>query len=232
MWQAEIGHQHYLYPISLGSAMNESDRLSPLGPIRDHLCNFRWLVSYIAVLGTIPPLLDFYLNIGPPWPHRRGVAYFTTVALWIVILWTHSQWHNTGQARLKKAVNSSAIFAIISLLTFMVLTAFFVENAPDSVHQIAKGFFLLPEQKKILEGGVFPDGTPFSANTIQDLLAANSWKAEDIYPAWTVYLMRYSLLCSWLIFFGSLSGLTSVFLLLQEKKVVRKSNKKKDNPDN
>lgn len=193
-----------------------------LVPIKSHIDNFGLLALWLVLLGSAPPLLDLFANIGPPWPHRSKVAWSTTVILWIVMLATHGLCHGDGQVRQKKRIKKFVWAAIVSFCVFMLLTAFFVVNAPDAANQIAKGFFLKPQWQEILANGKFPDGQPFAAASVDKLLAANEWKAEILYPEWTVKLMNFTLLASWLVFFWSLAGLTSVYLLLQEKKTTGK----------
>jgi hypothetical protein len=193
-----------------------------LVPFKEHVDSFKLLVKWLVALGSIPPILDYVFNVGPPWPGRSRVAWFTTIALWAVMVWTFGVWQGDTLARLKSKVNRFFWLVVISGAVFVSLTAFFVVDAPTPATQIAKGFFLKPEWQKVIDQGKFPDGEPIPAKSTRELLAANEWNAEVIYPEWTVSLVNLGLLAGWLAFFASLAALTSVFLLQQEKRAATK----------
>ncbi|QDU13272.1 hypothetical protein CA11_10540 [Gimesia maris] len=190
-----------------------------------HIIRFKKVAIWLITLSCLPPLVDIYLHIGPPWPHRTGVAYFTTIAIWVVILLTHSQYQGVSQTKLKNIIFKLAVSILVFFIVFIFLLAEFVEDAPTSDNQVAKGFLLKPIWVQALENGKFPDGTPFAVQNERDILKGNAWDPKKVWPSWTVSIIRFSLLITWLGFFGSLAALTSVYILLQEKKVLSKSVK-------
>jgi len=173
--------QDIIWPETL---MNQLAPQSILDPIKAHIDNFKRLAGWLLGLGSIPPVLELVCNIGPPWPHRRGVAYFAMVTLWVVILYTHGLWHQAPESWLKTRIKHFSILALAFLGAFVILLAFFVEDAPTPGNQIARGFFLKPEWKKVLEEGKFPDGEPFIAKSVHQLLAANEWKVSCLSRNW------------------------------------------------
>jgi hypothetical protein len=191
---------------------------SVLGPVAAHVADVWKLFGIFLGLAASPVLLDWLANMGPPWPHRSGVAYFTVIVLLIVIIVTYSNWQNVALSRQQARINQLAVVTVITLVLFAFFFSFFVANAPDAAHQIAKGFTLTPEWQKILTEGKFPDGKPFPINGIESLLKANAWKAENIYPAWQVYTVNLILLLSWLGFYASVASLASLFVLRERKK--------------
>jgi len=94
-------------------------------------------------------------------------------------------------------------------MAYILLHAFFVDDAPDSRHQEAAGFIVRPEIQKVL------DQEP--ETTIRDLWKGAEYDPTAVWVPWTVYSVRSVLIFSWFGLFGGLSFVASAFLLLQEK---------------
>jgi len=209
--------------------MSQLPDTSVLGYFRQHLGDFRRLAYWMIALGSCPPILDLLFNIGPPWPHRTGVAAFTTIWLWAALLFTYSQWQIVGLERLRKRTAWLFISTILFFAIYIFLGSFFIVDAPTSRHQIARGFFLKPEWQDVLKEGRFPDGEAFPVASEHDLLAAVQWKADVIYPMWTVAITQSLLLIAWLFSFGSLAALSSTFILTEQKKKSNRARREQSN---
>ncbi|GAC1467054.1 MAG: hypothetical protein NVSMB9_08250 [Isosphaeraceae bacterium] len=184
---------------------------SVLGPFLGYFADFKKLLAMIIALGAAPTIMDLVFTIGPPWPHRRGIILLTSLGAWVLLLWSYSAWRKTSQKVLKARLSACAVAAASSLLVYILLHAFFVYDAPTYKNQEAKGFLLRPEIQGLLLSKAKSGGT------IEDLLEGAEYVPTVIWVSWTVYLIRYLLMSTWLILFGSLSLVASAFLLLQEK---------------
>ena len=184
---------------------------SMLGPFLGYFADFKKLFGVILALAAAPFLLDLVFGIGPPWPHRRGVILLTSIGAWVMLLWSYSLWRLAPLKDLKSRLTPCAAVAVGSLMVYLLLHAFFVYDAPDSRNQEAAGFLLQPKIKEYL-----PNLTAKSL-TFMDLVAGEGYDPNEIWVPWTVALVRYGLIISWLCLFGGLSLVASSFLLLQEK---------------
>jgi hypothetical protein len=182
---------------------------SVLGPFSSYLAEYKKLLAAGVALGTAPALTELVLGIGPPWPHRRGIILLTSLVAWVVLLWSFSAWRHTAREFLVSRVTACAILAGASLVVYLLLQAFFVDDAPDSRNQGAMGFLLRPQIQKVL--------AEEPETTLKDLWKGAEYDPTVVWIPWTVYLVRSGLILLWMVFFGGLSLLASAFLLLQEQ---------------
>ena len=187
-----------------------------------YLADFKWVLLAFIVLATTPKIADWYLNIGPPWPDRSKVANWTAVFLALPLLAAYAHWRGIGLSKLKRRVAICVIATAIVAAVFLLLSAFFVVDAPTSANQVAKGFWLTDEWQQILETGKFPDGQPYPISGVRSLLQGREWHSEELYPAWQVYLVNWCLLISWALFFGFFAASISTFILLLQKQADNK----------
>jgi hypothetical protein len=190
-----------------------------IAPIQIHLANYKRLVRWLLGVALFPPIVRLTFRVAPPWPHWTSAIAFSIVASWTVLLVTYALGHNIAQSRLKLHIGVWALAIFVLFLSFAALNAFFVVDAPDNAHQVAKGFYLKQKWQNILNLEKLPDGT-IPPRSEREILAGNEWDAYALYPEWTVNLVNLGLLTTWVLSFASLGGLTSDFLLLQEKKAV------------
>lgn len=187
---------------------------SPLGPFLRFLRDYR-VIWYLIGFGAAPYLLDLIFAVGPPWPQATGVAAFTSLATWLVLFYSYSIWDDLKKAGLRQLVKVFTSIAGCSLVIFIILKAFLCMDAPDFRHQEAVGWVLQPNVVKLLRH-YEQAGQP--SPTIQDLFEGAEYRPERIWTEGTVNTSRVALLLSWLLLFGSVSTLISVFVLIQHFK--------------
>lgn len=182
---------------------------SVLGPFSSYLAEYKKLLAAGVALGAAPALTDLVFTIGPPWPHRRGIILLTGLVAWVVLIWSFSAWRHTGRKFLVSRVTACAILAGASLVVYLLLQAFFVDDAPDSRNQEAMGFLVRPQIQRVL--------AEEPETTLKDLWKGAEYDPTVVWIPWTVYLVRSGLIFLWMAFFGGLSLVASAFLLLQEQ---------------
>jgi hypothetical protein len=123
---------------------------SVLGPFSSYLAEYKKLLAASVALGAAPALTELVLGIGPPWPHRRGIILLTSLVAWVVLIWSFSAWRHTARKFLVSRVTACAILAGASLVVYLLLQAFFVDDAPDSPNQEAMGFLVRPQIQRVL----------------------------------------------------------------------------------
>ncbi|HUT12057.1 MAG TPA: hypothetical protein VMY37_05260 [Thermoguttaceae bacterium] len=194
---------------------NNPPQASALDPIPVTLKNCRALVASILALGAAPPLMDLVFDIGPPWPGRSGISYFTTIVIWIVLVSTYSLWKDIAEKRLKRRISSLAIIAFSCVAIYVVVSATCVYNAPDSANQVVGGFgtFFVQERLQPL----------LQEDSVQELLEGYGFDPMQVWEPWSVTICRSLLLIAWLLLFGFLSMLTATVVLLLEKEAVQRA---------
>lgn len=165
----------------------------------------------MVAFGAGPVLLDLVLAIGPPWPTRTGVASFTSVMAWVVLLYSFAVWESIARYRLRSLIRTFAPLCACTLTAYLLLSALFVVDAPDPRNQEAKGFLLQDDIRKVVS---MTEETPLT------LLEGNRWDPTSIWVPWTVATVRFSLLVMWIAFFACFSFMVSVFVLHQYKRRV------------
>jgi hypothetical protein len=104
------------------------------------------------------------------------------------------------------------------MVVYIVLKGLFVYNAPDFRHQEAGGFILRPSIERVVEEN--------PGITWGELLDGAEYDPTRIWVEWTVNTVRISLLIAWLAFFGAISFVLSVFVLLQHYRHEDRKRKK------
>jgi hypothetical protein len=180
--------------------------------LREFLRRNREILVMMLSYCAIPPVLQFVFNVGPPWPHRTGVIAFTSIVGYVVavLIFATNEYGAATQPRFrtvrKRLVSSAAVGACVMII-YVVLSAFFLYDAPSPPDQVAGGIQLRTEVREYIEK--HPGYT--EANALRD----SAYDAEAVWIPWTVRLMNVSFLVSWLGFFGSLAaviGLLVVYL--------------------
>jgi len=186
-----------------------------LAPFRRFFGDYKEILWYILGFGTAPLLLDFIFAVGPPWPQSTAVAAFTSVATWLVLLYSYATWDDLKKAGLRRIMQVCTPIAGLSLVVFIVLKAFLCMNAPDFRHQEAIGWELRPDVERFLKKNE-TDGQP--TPSLPELFSGAEYKPEVIWTMRTVNTSRAGLLLSWLLLFASTSMVVSVFVLIQHFK--------------
>ena len=97
-----------------------------LGRLKEFLRRNRQILVMMLTYCAIPPVLQFILNVGPPWPQRTGVTAFTSIVGCVVaflVFATHEYGVST-QARFrtvrKRLVWSAALGAFLMIVYFVL----------------------------------------------------------------------------------------------------------------
>jgi hypothetical protein len=165
-----------------------------------------WKISNaVILLGGLPPVLNLIVHTGPPWPDRTSIACFTIVVNWTFLLTAYVLWRNASEEHLRRRLVMLAALFLSSFVVYTILSASFVHDAPDRVHQVAAGF--------IIKSNIVP---LLAEDSVVELLKGSEYKSTEVWVPWTVHCIRASLLITWLAIFGGLSALTAAALLLIE----------------
>ena len=186
-----------------------------LDPFLKYLKRYKAVVVAIVSLGAIPPLMAIIFNIGPPWPHRKGDSCFTTVTLWMVLIWVHSQWHGAAQRKMKRAIALLMPALSAFFLIYIGLTAAFVRDTPEEGYSVAIGLTMRDKYVDLMRAD--------RALSEYDLLAGAEFDVMEVYYAGGVVFSRVSLLAAWIVAFGCLSAVTATFILLLERRAAGKA---------
>jgi hypothetical protein len=183
-------------------------KTSATAPFISTLRNYRKVVVAVTALGSVPPILDIVMNVGPPWPTRVGVAGFTTLVVWVVLLVAYAGWKHQTLKRLRGRVTSLGAIAIVLLFAYITCRAWFVFDTGNARHQDVAGFVLQKRIVTLME----LDRT----KSIQDILEGAHFNPLSVWEPWTVSAARSLVLSTWILFFGCISMMTAVFVLMLE----------------
>ena len=185
-----------------------------LGPFGDFLADYKKLIAAMLGIGALPAVLDLVMYIGPPWPHRRAIATFTCLMVWVILPWTFASWREIAEGRLRRRLSLFAVLTLALLLLYIILKAYFVYDAPTAKDQEADGFILRSSIRRLL--------TEDPKMTIEDVRIGSEYNPMQIWVPWTVATVRVALLMAWLGLFNFLSMASSAFLLVQERTARRR----------
>lgn len=182
-------------------------------PFLDLIADYKVVAGAAFAVGAVPPLLHFALSIGPPWPDREGIAYFTSIVNGVILLTAYVLWRHISLTKMRNRVRVFVSGSLGFLFVYIVLSASFVYNAPDAKHQVASGWELTQDVAELL-AEARKQGIPI---TLEELLRGNEFNPETIWKPWTVRLIRISLLTTWLLMFGFVSCLIATAVVYMQK---------------
>ena len=171
------------------------------------VANWRKLAITMLSLGATPPLLDLAFNIGPPWPHRKAVAFFTTVVLWLVLLWTYTNWKGASRRTVRLAVNVFGFGLVLTMPFYIWTTAYFTRATSSSTDREVIGITLTKPAQGMVDRGM----------PIDRIFASAEWEPTVVWEPGGVAFARLLVLGSWLMLFGLLATVSACFLLQFEE---------------
>ena len=177
-----------------GSAPGYLDRF------REIVAGSKWVFTYVVVFGSAPIVLNFVFGIGPPWPNAAGVALLTSMVAWGMLIYAYVVWGRLSIGGFRKVMRWAGPSFAGALVVYIGSTALFAMRAPDFRHQVAAGFVLRPTIVEVLNQ--HPEETPSS------LLKGAQYDATLVWEGWSVGVVRFLLLASWL------ATVTPFFLLI------------------
>ncbi|QDU05689.1 hypothetical protein V6x_54300 [Gimesia chilikensis] len=187
-----------------------NENLKPSGALQGFMIfvsDFKILLFYIIGLGGSPWLIEYIFNIGPPWPNTAAVSAFTSIVIWLTLLWSFASWEKVLQVELTILVKRFCIVTFCLLCIYAVVVTWFVVPADDFQNREAIGFILRPEIVEELEKD--------KSKTIKILFEGAEYEPTEIWKPWTVNCIRSLIILIWFFWFGSLSFVISTFILHQ-----------------
>jgi hypothetical protein len=177
---------------------------------QEFLVRNRGILVGMLTYCAIPPVLQFLFAVGPPWPQRTAVTAFTSIvgyAVAVLVFATH-EYGATTPTRIRTVRRGLVLWATLAaslMMVYLLLSAFFLYDAPTAPHQVAGGFLLRPETRTYLD--------THPGSTAADALRDQEFIAERVWVPWTVSLMNLAFLVSWLGFFAALAAFIGLFVV-------------------
>jgi hypothetical protein len=167
------------------------------------------VLGCFLVFASAPFVVEYVAHAGPPWlaPGMVSILSGTVMCLVLVSRVAASERHDAE--RLSSLTTTTTILAVGAIVFYAFCYAFFVFPAPDWKYRDARGLILKDGAKAALAAD--------PSLSIDKLLEGAGFQPERIYVDWTVYLNRFALLATWLLFLGALSNTVMSFVLHQRR---------------
>lgn len=181
---------------------------SVLGPFTGFLKDYRKLISCMVGLAVADAVVDLVFAVGPPWPARNTTVFFTVMFAWVLLISTFALWRKESIESLKTKITISCMLFICACIIYIFMRAMFVYDAPTSFDQEASGFVLQERIKALLRDK--------PGLNIKGLLADGGYDPNEIWEPWSVAVVRFVLLSTWLALFAAFSVVCSAVLIYLE----------------
>ena len=170
-----------------------------------YITDFRNVGALIGKGALAAPIVSLIYNVGPPWPSRIAIPILTSMMEVLILIYVFQFWKPLSKTRKQRRMKLSLIAAVLSFLLYFWLFGSFIFNAPDARHRDVRGLIYTEAAESVIDT-TYPE---------QDALKGAGFDPTRIWKPWTVYLMRFLVLVSWLVFFASISVYLATFVLLK-----------------
>lgn len=187
---------------------------SVLGPFFGFLNDYKKLISLMIVLPGSNLIMEHYFFVGPEWPGPRRCIFFTSIVDFLVLTSIFTNFRGSTKKRMLKYLNIAVRFSFVAIVVYILLRSFFIytirPNQKDSF-EVTTGLFIKREIRAVLSD----DPT----ETIEHLLWGNHYDPTAIWEPWSVFLIRFIILLSWIVLNSLVALSSALFLLYQEKNI-------------
>jgi hypothetical protein len=178
----------------------------------DVLKKFRGLSAIALGTSVTVPFVAYLSGIVPPWP--PGVVLVTALLELVVLVVVFQFLRNSPRRVTNRVIAVSAPLLVVFSALYLLLFSFFTYPIPTSSTRSVKGFVC---QNGLLKS--YADSCPFLTT---DYLKDVAYTAEALWQGWSIDLMRFFLVTSWLSAFLLLSVVIGSFVVFQTRVTPRR----------
>ena len=153
--------------------------------------------------GVAVPLVDYLIQLGPPWPLAGGVPIITSIAELLTLMVVFHLWTRST----RKTVGRRLAFLIIALTIFfgayLYLNSAKTYSSPVDDEKHVKGFTVRADVAPVITADY----------TTDDALRGNEYQANRVWTESSITAARLALLTLWLLNFIALSATIGLFVL-------------------
>ncbi len=196
----------------LASEKSTEDKKNVWKEFRLFLTDFQSGAAIVGKLSIAAPLIDFVVNIGPPWPSRVTVTFLSAMVQFLLLLFAFEFWlhHETDTEKLKRVrlMLRRAITIVLPLLLLIYLFLFsnFIREEPDMWHREVAGWKYTEKAEKLLETNNVSE---------KELLSYFGGDPTKVWVASSLNTMRVIVLFSWLLLVVGLASVIALFVSIQ-----------------
>jgi hypothetical protein len=173
----------------------------------DIVRKFRGLSVIALGTGVTVPFVAYLSGITPPWP--PGVIFITGLLELLALIVVFQFLRNSSRRVTNRVIGIAAPMLICVSVLYLLLFAFFTYPIQAAQIRGVKGFVC---QKELVRS--FADACPFfNLDRLKDV----GYSADVLWQSWSVDLMRFFLVITWLSAFLLLSTVVGSFIVFQTK---------------
>ena len=190
-------------PLVSGAGSGKPEKVKAWGEFARYLADIRTLSSLFGKALFIAPIMgSMVITIGPPWPMLSAVSVLTMLSEVLVSMFVFQR---AATRRLSsRLLNRTLSVSVFCLLSYLLLYAFFVREMPDSKHRDVQGFIYTPAARSVIN----------DTYSESDALRGAGYRPTELWVGWTVFVIRYGVLCTWFLFFCFLSAYLAQFTIV------------------
>jgi hypothetical protein len=182
---------------------------SGLAEFKEVISDFRSLTSWAVGSAVAAPLADLALKLGPPWP--TGVPIITALAELLALICIFHYWFSAGLKTHRRRMLITLLVLCLSFITYFALFSEFT-YAPSALDERqVKGFVLRADVAPVINDQF----------TTDDALEGAEYKADQVWKAWSITVMRLTILVTWLVLFVSLGVFIGTFIIAQRRRTIK-----------
>ena len=175
-------------------------------------------VAAAAAVGLIAlPLLAGLGGFSPPWP--PGIVGITSLIELVTLMMVFQILARAPRAKATKImIWSVAILSMLSIC-YLVLTAAFVYQLPNSNTRVVMGCGL-SEKTKLILAHINQNPTDVCPGEFAQLLSSSQYDTDKVWTRLSITGIKAALVVAWLGAFAALAALIGVFVAFQSRQAV------------
>jgi hypothetical protein len=186
-----------------------------LKEFKEVLLDFRQLAS-LALKGAVAaPLVDLWLRIGPV--PTKPVAVLASLVEFLAVVWVFQFWQNAAERKLHMRMKGALVVFGLGMVLSLVLLWLFTVSPGQGRDRVVEGFSVRSDVKQLISDSYPPE----------QALRESQYDPEKIWTKGSVVMMQTSIIVIWMITFASVATYLTIFIILQRRRSLPPSARRK-----
>lgn len=178
-----------------------------LDTFKDVVKDFRSIGGLVTKGAIALPLVDLFLEFGPPWPKASWIL--AGIVELLVLITVFEYWYRSPRYKLRRRMGAFMVGFLVIVTAFLFLDSELVHSDPSDGRRVVGGFNVRSEVTKVRLPG----------QTDKQLLKEANYEPETVWTRRSITAARLSLLGSWLAAFACLAAAIAIFVTIQRQRV-------------